>query len=234
MKDYAVDLHIHSCLSPCGDELMTPNNIGKMSLLKGLDLIAVTDHNTAGNLPAVQKVCREIGLNLLPGLEVTTREEVHLLAYFKTVGEALAFSDYIYPHLPPIKNRPEFFGPQQVMNDADEVTGEEEKLLLSALDLSIDLLASRILEMGGLPVPAHINRGGNGLLNALGFLPPGANYAALEIVRGLPCPPLPGTFRRLHSSDAHQLDAILEREVFLTMAEPTAKGFFDFLNTFRS
>ena len=98
----AVDLHMHSCLSPCGDELMTPNNIVNMALIKGLDIIAVCDHNTARHLPAIARVAEEAGLPLLPGMEITTAEEVHLLAYFSSVDKALEFSDYIYPHLPPI------------------------------------------------------------------------------------------------------------------------------------
>ncbi|MGJ4849722.1 PHP domain-containing protein [Bacillota bacterium Meth-B3] len=228
--DCAADLHIHSCLSPCGDALMTPNNICRMALLKGLELIAVTDHNTARQLPAVEGVCREIGLNLLPGMELTTREEVHLLAYFRTVPEALAFSDALYPHLPDMPNRPAFFGEQQLMDAEDEPTGNEPRLLLSALDLGLDQLTGMILAAHGLPVPAHINRGSNGLLNVLGFLPPGAPYRALEVARHLPCPPLPDGPKRLHSSDAHRLEDIFEREVFLPLNQPTAEGFFAWID----
>ena len=104
---YAVDLHMHSCLSPCGDELMTPNNIVNMSKLKELDMIAVADHNTARHLPAIKKVADFVGVGLLPAMELTTQEEVHMLTYFRTVEEALDFSDYIYKYLPPIKNKPE-------------------------------------------------------------------------------------------------------------------------------
>lgn len=96
---YAVDLHLHSCLSPCGDELMTPNNIVNMAYLKGLDMIAVCDHNTARHLPAIKKVADAVGVGLLPGMELTTQEEVHLLAYFRTVEQAVEFSNVIYPHL---------------------------------------------------------------------------------------------------------------------------------------
>ncbi|MEG1813579.1 MAG: PHP domain-containing protein [Clostridia bacterium] len=231
MAGVAVDLHIHSCLSPCGDELMTPNNIVRMSALKGLELIAVTDHNTARQLPAVEKVCRTVGMGLLPGLELTTREEAHLLAYFLTVADALAFSEYIYPHLPKLKNKPDFFGEQWVLDDQDERVGGEELLLINALDLSIDQLTQQIRAFHGLPVPAHINRGGNGLLNALGFLPPNLQFAALEVTRGIACPHTPdiAAYRHLHASDAHQLDAIAEREYFLPLAEPSAAAFFQYL-----
>lgn len=229
MPEFAVDLHMHSCLSPCGDELMTPNNIVKMAALKGLDLIAVTDHNTARQLPSVARVCREIGVNLLPGLELTTREEVHLLAYFRSVDEAVRFSQEIYPHLPDIKNRPEFFGPQQLLDEDDEPLEEEPRLLLSALDLSLDRLTARIRELGGLPVPAHINRSGNGLLHVLGFVPPDAQYDALEIVPRFACPPVPGHHKVLHSSDAHCLEHMLEREAFLPLEAPTPDAFFAYV-----
>ncbi|MBP5734001.1 MAG: PHP domain-containing protein, partial [Lachnospiraceae bacterium] len=159
---YAVDLHMHSCLSPCGDMDMTPNNIVNMCKLKGLDMIAVTDHNTAKQLPVIQKVADYVGVALLPGMELTTKEEAHMLAYFRTVEEAVDFSDYIYTHLPPIKNKPKLFGVQAYMDEDDEIIAEEERLLITALDLSIDELFGEITNRGGLAIPAHINRGTNG------------------------------------------------------------------------
>ena len=130
------DLHIHSCLSPCGDELMTPNNIAGMAMLKGLDAIAVADHNSARNLPALSKTCAAMGVLLLPAMELTTAEEAHLLSYFPTVEAALAFSEELHGHLPPIQNRPDIFGPQQVLDEDDEQVGSEDLLLLNALSLS--------------------------------------------------------------------------------------------------
>ena len=224
-----VDLHIHSCLSPCGDALMTPNNIVNMSMLKGLDFIAVTDHNSARNLPAVEKVCAQTGVLLLPGMELTTQEEVHLLSYFPTVAQACAFSEEIYPFLPPIKNRASLFGEQQVMNEEDEQVGEEEKLLLSALDLSIDELVDRIHAAGGAAVPAHINRGNNGLLNVLGFLPPGLPVDAVEVTRDMPCAADVSALRVLHSSDAHYIENILEAEVSLEVPEKSVAALFDWI-----
>lgn len=231
---YAVDLHIHSCLSPCGDELMTPNNIVGMCKLKELDMIAVTDHNTAMHLPAVKAVADVMGLAILPGMELTTREEAHLLAYFCTVDEALAFSQEIYPFLPAIENRPDLFGPQTQLNEDDEPVREEERLLISALDLGVDELAPMILARGGLAVPAHINRGANGILNALGFLPPHLPFSALEIAREMPLPSkgIPD-LPVLHSSDAHYLENILEREVFLELEEPSPGAFFQSIRNYR-
>ncbi|MCR4620734.1 MAG: PHP domain-containing protein [Clostridiales bacterium] len=227
---FAVDLHMHSCLSPCGDMDMTPNNIINMCKLKGLDMIAVTDHNTAMQLPVIQKVADYVGVSLLPGLEVTTREEAHMLAYFRTVEEAVDFSKYIYPHLPPIKNKPKLFGIQAYMNEDDEIISEEERLLITALDLSIDELFCEISGRGGIAVPAHINRGANGLLQALGFVSAELDFKALEVTKGLPLPHkgLPEV-KHLHSSDAHYLENIFEREEFLELDKPTPEAFFDYI-----
>lgn len=226
----AVDLHMHSCLSPCGDELMTPNNIVNMALIKGLDIIAVCDHNTARHLPSIARVAREQNLPLLPGMEITTAEEVHLLAYFETVDKALEFSEYIYPHLPAIPNRPEFFGEQLLLDDEDEPVDTEPKLLLTALDLSIAQLTRDINAAGGLAVPAHINRGANGLIMNLGMLPPDERFAALEVSSAVPAPTCDtGAYKLLYSSDAHCLENIAEREYFLNVPECSAKGLFDYI-----
>ena len=222
------DLHIHSCLSPCGDALMTPNNIVGMAFIKQLGAIAVCDHNTAENLPAVQEVADMMGVVLLPGMELTTREEAHMLCYFPDVESCRAFGKYIYGYLPPIPNRPEFFGAQQILNSQDEEIGQEPKLLISALDLSFEECGQKIHEFGGLCVPAHINRGHNGVLNALGFLPSFARYDALEISDALPVPGVDlDAWRILKSSDAHYLENILEPVFAIEVAERSTRGLFD-------
>lgn len=213
---------------------MTPNNIVNMARLKGLDMIAVADHNTARHLPAIEQIARAAGIALLPAMELCSREEVHLLAYFRRVETAVAFSEEMYEHLPPIENRPDLFGRQVERDAQDEFVREETRLLISALDLSIDALTARIRACGGLAVPAHINRGANGILGALGFLPPGADFAAVEIARELACPAhASGGYPVLHSSDAHRLGDILEREVFYDLPACTADGFFEMLNAAR-
>ena len=227
MKLYC-DLHIHSCLSPCGDMLMTPNNIVGMAYIKQLDAIAVCDHNAAENLPAVKEAADMMGVVLLPGMELTTREEAHMLAYFPDVDSALAFSREVHAHLPPIKNRPEFFGRQVIMNSQDEEVGEEDKLLISALDWSFEECERQIHQFGGLCVPAHINRGTNGVLNALGFLPGGAKYDALEVSDAVAMPPIDiSGYRTLRSSDAHYLENILEPSFTLEAREKSARAVFE-------
>lgn len=222
------DLHIHSCLSPCGDMLMTPNNIVGMAFIKQLDAIAVCDHNAAENLPAIKEAADMMGVVLLPGLELTTREEAHMLAYFPDVDSALTFGAFVRAHLPPIPNRPEFFGRQVVMNSQDEEIGEEERLLISALTLSFEECERAIHQHGGLCVPAHINRGSSGVLNALGFLPPGAKYDALEVSDAAPMPMVDiSGYRTLRSSDAHYLENILEPTFTLEVKDKSARAIYD-------
>lgn len=226
---FAVDLHIHSCLSPCGDEEMTPGNIAGMAYLKGLDAIALTDHNGWQNLPAMEKTCAAYGVVLLPGLEVTTREEVHMLCYFPSVEEACAFGRLVQEHLPAVENIPTLFGEQQIRNEDDEVTGVYGKLLLQATDIGTDDLPALCMEMGGVCVPAHINRKANSLIANLGFLSLNEPYAAVEVYKKLPNPTDTGEYLILHSSDAHQLGDISEREFFLRFEEKSTKSLFDYL-----
>ena len=209
---------------------MTPANLCGMAAIKGLQMIALTDHNTARNLPAAQKCCDAYGLLLIPGMEITTREEVHLLGYLPDVETALEFGELIKTHLPKKKNKPSLFGNQLVMNDDDEVTDEEDALLIAATDLSLNELVGMIRERGGVPVPAHINRGSNGLLVNLGFVPPELHFTAVEVWRALPCAHTPQQGRLvLHSSDAHYLGDILEAEESLELPERSVAGFLNVL-----
>jgi len=207
---------------------MTPNNIVGMAFIKQLDAIAVCDHNSAENLPAIKAVADMMNVLLLPGMELTTREEAHMLCYFRDVDTCLAFSRKIREHLPPVPNNEKFFGRQQIMNAQDEETGVEERLLISALDLGFEECERMIHGAGGLCVPAHINRGSNGVLNALGFLPQGVAYDALEISKAVPWPEIDtNQYRVLHSSDAHYLENILEPEFAIETYERSVDAIFD-------
>lgn len=206
-----VDLHIHSCLSPCADNDMTPANICGMAYIKGLQAIAVTDHNSARNLPWVKEAADHYGLILLPGMEITTREEVHLLGYFRDVETAVEVGEFFSSHLPPMKNKPDFFGHQWIMNTDDEILEEEDRLLIGATDLDLKECTEYILEHGGIAVPAHINRGSNGLLINLGMMPVDPVYRTVETATHLPLDEsaVEGKLQ-LHSSDAHRLGDIFE------------------------
>jgi hypothetical protein len=219
-----VDLHIHSCLSPCGDEEMTPNNLVNMAWLKGLDVIAVADHNRAANLPACARVAEARGMVLLPALEVACREEVHILCYFPTLEAAADFDAWLYPQIPPVNNRADFFGRQCVLDEEDRLVAIEPRLLVQASGASLDSVAARAAALGGVAVPAHIDRGANSLLHVLGFFPENVGFGAVEVVGDLPS----GVDLRgklvLRGSDAHRLEDIAEPGFPLEAPERSAAG----------
>ncbi len=222
-----VDLHMHSCLSPCADNDMTPANICGMAYLKGLQAIAVTDHNTGRNLPYVKEAADHYGLIFLPGMEITTKEEVHLLGYFRDVDTAVAVGEIFSSHLPPMKNRPDYFGDQLVMDTDDQVVAVEDRLLIGATDLSLQECAAIIREHGGAAVPAHINRG-HGLLVNLGLFPDDVDFPVVEVRGELKInEKLIAGKRVLHSSDAHHLGDILEAVNDLAVDRFSLGGLFD-------
>ena len=138
MNSYRYDLHLHSCLSPCGDTDMTPNNLVNMAALLGCDIIALTDHNTCRNTPAAVKVGQATDVLVIPGMELCTAEEAHVVCLFETVEDALAFDKYVCAHIPKVPNRPEIFGEQWILNEDDEKIGEISELLITATDISIN------------------------------------------------------------------------------------------------
>lgn len=221
------DLHIHSCLSPCADEDMTPCNVCAMAALKGLDLIALTDHNTGGNLPAFEQAAREQGLVFLPGIEVCTAEEVHILTYFAQVDAACAMGAWCKEQLMGQKNKPQFFGSQRLMTSRDEPLGEEDALLIGALAADLEEVCRKARSLGGVPVPAHVFRS-FGLMTVLGFFPPDAGFKAAEAKPG---ETLPTGILPLHSSDAHTLGDIAEREQALPLTIRTPQAALDFIRT---
>ncbi|MBO4940872.1 MAG: PHP domain-containing protein [Clostridia bacterium] len=227
------DLHIHSCLSPCGDEDMTPNNIVNMSYLKGLDIIAVTDHNSAGNVRAVCNAAKG-KIKVVPGIEVTTSEEVHVLCYFGSVEAAEDMGEFLKTNMSGIKNNVEIFGRQLLLNEEDEIVGEEENLLISAVNLDIYDVERETHKRGGIFVPAHIDRSSYSITANLGFLPPDLNADAIEITEsGLNIyKEKYQDFTIITDSDAHFLENISEKNVFLDNAVKKNQKIFDFLCKF--
>ena len=178
---YTYELHLHSCLSPCGDENMTPNNIAAMAMLNGVRIAALTDHNTCRNCPAFFEACAKVGVIPVAGMELTTAEEIHMVCLFPTLEEAMAFDSVVAEHRMKIKNRPAIFGQQQILNGDDELIGLEEDLLIAATDLDLDRAAELVVKMGGVCFPAHIDKQSNGLIGILGMLPPTPDFAAVEL-----------------------------------------------------
>lgn len=175
------DLHIHSCLSPCGDEDMTPGNIVGMAAIKGLSMIAVTDHNSCKNCPAAMKFGEQYGVMVIPGMELTTMEEVHVVCLFGALEDALAFDEYVYERLLDVKNDEDIFGKQQIRNEEDEVIGTVEKLLINATTISFDEVYDLMEKFHGVMIPAHIDKQANSLLANLGFIPPDSRFTTVEV-----------------------------------------------------
>ncbi len=232
MKKY-YDLHIHSALSPCGDEDMTPNNIVNMSCLLGLDVIAVTDHNSADNIRAVCEAAKG-KIKVIPGIEVTTQEEVHTLCYFPDIDAAEDMGKLLKKHMQGIKNRPEIFGRQLLLNAEDDIIGEEELLLISAVNLDIYEVQRETKLRGGFFVPAHIDKSSYSVMSNLGFLPPDLDVDGVEITKE-------GLLKYqtdyqnkviLTSSDAHYLENISEPEMFFDNSNKKSQKFAEFLCNF--
>ena len=232
---FAVDLHIHTALSPCGDDDMTPNNIVNMALLKGLDLIAITDHNSCANVEAVMEAGRNKGLMVIPGLEVQSKDEVHLICLFKKLEKALEFGELIYNSLGNVPNNEELFGKQLILDVSDNVTGKLEKLLLSSSSYSINEIFELVMTYDGICIPAHIDRSSYSIISNLGFIPPGLKLNAVEISKNssvetvLEKMPYIKNYKHIISSDAHYLWNISERAYFIEMEYISTNQLFEAL-----
>ena len=211
------DLHIHSCLSPCADDDMTPASIAGFAKLNGIDLIAVADHNAADNLSAAACACEAYGVTLLPAMEITTQEEIHVLAYFPSLEAALRTSDMLYNLLLDLPYDPAIWGRQLVMDENDNIIAEKNKLLPAALPLDLYAVKALCDEAGAIAVPAHVDKDSYSLLSVLGFAPEDLPFAAYEVRR--PEHALPGLLQSgrlpagpeiITSSDAHSLMQISE------------------------
>ncbi|MBO5213857.1 MAG: PHP domain-containing protein [Clostridia bacterium] len=223
MSRYYYDLHIHSCLSPCAEDDMTPANIAGMASLKGLTLLALTDHNSCRNCPAFFEACNAFGIVPVPGMELTTAEDIHLVVLFPTLEQAMAFDAQIHPRIIPVKNRPEIFGNQWVVDGDDNLLETEETLLINATDLDVDSAIELVERYGGAVYPAHIDRPSNGMIAILGSVPKDYRFRSVEFndfeqrdrilaEQGLDC-------ITLCSSDAHDLGRINEAEHFLDLED---------------
>lgn len=216
MNTYTCDLHLHSCLSPCGDDDMTPGNIAGMAALNGLQIAALTDHNSSKNCPAFFRHAKANGIIPVAGMELTTAEDIHVVCLFRTLEDAMDFDAYVSAHRLLIPNRPEIFGHQWIMDENDEVIAEEENLLINASELTLEDAWREVTARGGAAYPAHIDRPSNGLIAMLGDFPADLPFTAYELndeasresyreqypaIRSLSC---------IVSSDAHVLWNIAE------------------------
>ena len=218
------DFHIHSCLSPCGDKDMTPNNIVNMAMLSGLNTIAVSDHNSIGNAASCIEVGKACGVTVIPGMEVETAEEVHILTLYPSIDSAEEVYREVYKSLPDIKNRPEIFGEQVYMDCEDNITGYEEKLLISPTGLSVNTLFDMVKSAGGIFIPAHVDRHSYSILTNLGFIPDDIDIKNIEVSKNvddlsayLESRPNLANYFIFRNSDAHYLQDIAEKNACINL-----------------
>ena len=224
MNKYYYDFHIHSCLSPCGDDDNTPNNIAGIGAIAGLNIMALTDHNTTKNCPAFFAAAKKHGIIPIAGMELTTAEDIHIVCLFEKLEEAMRFDDEISSrHRIKIKNRVDIYGEQYIMDGDDNVIGTEEYFLPIATDIPIDDVVSITSEYNGVCFPAHIDRQANGVISTLGTFPDSPAFHAAEfhdidkIEEYLENYPILKNKLILCSSDAHYLWDIRDKSAYIEL-----------------
>ena len=228
LRMFKADLHIHTCLSPCAELSMSPGGIIVKAAQEELDVIGITDHNSAENALAVMNTARARNVAVLPGMEVTSKEEVHAVALFDEIAGALQLQEVVYSHLHG-ENDPRVFGLQVAVNEEHDVLGFNNRLLAGATELSIDRVVELIHSLGGLAIAAHVDRVAFGILGQLGFIPSGLDLDALELSANTSFEearqrfPEYAHFSFLRSSDAHTVDDIGKVATFFLLTEPTVE-----------
>ena len=228
LKKIKADLHIHSCLSPCSDWDMSPKKIVEKSLERRLDLIAICDHNTAENAAATIREGTRQGIAVLPGMEICSREEVHLVTLFNKIEAALKMQELIYAHLPG-ENQPEIFGHQIVADEHDQVLGENARLLIGATELSLLAIVKKAHQLDGICISSHVDRPSYSLMGQLGFIPEDLHLDAVEVSYRVPLDSaqtqVPGIrdYPCVTASDAHFIDDIGKAYTEFIMAAPTVE-----------
>lgn len=234
---FRYDFHNHSCLSPCADNDMAVCNLVNMAKLLSLDVIAVTDHNSSLNCPAAMKVGEAAGVTVIPGMELCTAEEIHVVCLFETLEGSLAFSDYIRSTLPPIKNREEIFGEQIITNEKGEKIGKEEILLTTASGVGLYQVPSLVKEYGGAAFPAHIDRGSYSVISNLGEITKDMGFYCAELTQAADVKEYKRKYPDLenmtifYNSDAHYLENMNMNPRHIELDELSARAVVNFINT---
>jgi PHP family Zn ribbon phosphoesterase len=226
VKTYIAELHVHTVLSPCAEVEMIPPLIVQAALEQGINLIAITDHNASANVAAVQKAAAGTALTVLPGMELQTREEVHLLCLFDTLEQVNAWQASIDALLPKLENNADFFGDQFVVDETGEFVRRETRLLITSADLPLREAVEGVQKLGGIAIPAHINRKSFSLIDNLGFIPDDVPFDALEISRHMSLGdarkqiPHIDDYPVVQGGDVHRLEEFLGKNLF-KMEAPT-------------
>lgn len=222
MNKFYYDLHVHSCLSPCADDENTPNNLAGMAAVCELDIVALTDHNTTRNCPAFFKAAESLGIIPIAGMELTTSEDIHIVCLFEKLDSAMRFGEYIEKRLIPIKNRPEIFGEQIIMDGEDNIIGRVDNLLSVATDISVEALPDIVAEYGGICYPAHIDRDSNGIIAVLGTIPDTPKFSTVEFNLKENLDDYTQRYslsgkKTVMNSDAHFLGKMNDKEFYVTL-----------------
>ncbi len=226
----SIDLHIHSALSPCGDNDMTPNNIVNLCSLLGIDVIALCDHNSIGNVDSAILASKDVTVTVIPGMELETSEDVHFVCLFETQEAAKEFDRWLTPFKSTVKNRSEIFGEQRYLNENDELTGTEENLLVTACSVSIYEVKEKIDSLPAVIIPAHVDRDSYSIISNLGFIPEDLQFTAVEISKNVTKEeiiekyPYLARYNIICGSDAHYLENFSEEPCVIEAEAPTAKA----------
>lgn len=225
MSKYRYDLHIHSALSPCADDDMTPVNIVATASALGIDVVAIADHNAIKNVEAAMEIGEALGVTVVPAFELQTNEDLHLLCLFPSLDRLESFHNAI--KFTSLKNREDIFGRQLIVNSDDEVVGIEDSLLLTSAEISESEAYELARERGGVCLPAHVDREAFGMIAMLGGIPPSYNSVEFSC-DGERSPMVEGLFV-LHDSDAHTLMDIGKGVHFLELDEPTPSAIINLI-----
>lgn len=230
MSLYTCDLHVHSCLSPCADNDNTPNNLAGMATLNHIDIMALTDHNSSKNCPAFFEACRRYGVIPVPGMELTTAEEIHVICLFPTLDDAMVFNELVDARRIRFPNSKEIFGDQLILNGEDELIGEEADFLTNATEISLEEVPDLVAQFHGVCYPAHIDREANGCIAILGTFPETPYFTAAELHDAQNESvyrekyPILRDKRITVSSDAHYLTDLREENMTLDIPDEPYSG----------
>jgi len=227
---FRYDLHVHSVLSACASRDNDLINVVNMARVCGIEVLAITDHNSGANVKSALEIARRNGVLLIPGIEVTTAEDVHVLCYFRDIKELKAFSAFLEKLMPRYPLVELLYYPQVIEDASGEETGRVKNLLGVGVDLSIYEVVEEVRKWGGVCVPAHIDRKGGGIIGTLGAIPDDLGFTAVEVTKN--CSEqlrteLEEHFLVLTNSDAHCLESIAANKNFIEMKSKSIEAFFD-------
>lgn len=216
---------------------MTPNNIVNMAKLNGLDAIAVSDHNCTKNLETISKIALKENIIFLPGCEVESSEEIHVLCLFENVADAIKFDEnVISKKLPHIKNNVQIFGEQCIFDELDNIIAKDDRYLINATTLSIDEIRIKAGEYGGIAIPAHIDKQSKSIMSVFGFVDKSMGFDCFELSKNVSDNFIDDNNLNddnifLYDSDAHYLWDINERndKNFIEIDYPSARNIIKYL-----